>query len=119
MGDRRMAEIKLRDGSLYVYTHSGGNALPDVAKAAILAAKPRWGDEPYVTRILVDQLTKAGRDRETGYGLMLRASAEDFYNDDSPSVIIDLATQVLTIIDLHSATRLTTTFRDLWDAVKV
>ena len=89
MGDRAMAQIKVEGGSLYVYTHWAGHALPDDAKAAIMAARDRWDDEPYATRIIVDQLTKEGRDSVTGFGLMLKPAAEDSYNNDKPSVIID------------------------------
>jgi hypothetical protein len=98
MGDRAMAEVKVSDGSFYIYTHWGGHDLPEDAKAAIKYAEPRWDDEAYATRIIVDQLTKRGRDQETGYGLMLKPSAEDEYNRDNPSVIIDLVNQKLEII---------------------
>jgi hypothetical protein len=97
MGDRAMAEIKTTDGSLYIYTHWGGHDLPESAKEAIVKAKPRWDDEPYAVRILVDQLTKEGRDEETGFGLMLKPNAEDEYNNDNPSVVIDLPEQKLLI----------------------
>ena len=97
MGDRAMAEIKTEGGSLYVYTHWGGNELPRKAEAAIARAKPRWDDLPYATRIIVDQLTIEGRDEETGFGLMLAPSAEDGYNADHPSVIIDLLSQSLEV----------------------
>lgn len=96
MGDRAMAEIKMDGGSLYVYTHWSGCDLPDNAKSAVLAAKPRWDDEAYAVRIIVDQLTKEARDQETGCGLMLKPNAEDEYNSDSPSVIIDLSSQTIT-----------------------
>lgn len=89
MGDRRMAEIKTSEGSLYFYTHWQGSKLPAMALAAVERAKPRLGDEPYWVRIVVDQLTKDGRDQETGFGLMLKPSCEDEYNRDRPSVIID------------------------------
>ncbi len=92
-----MAEIKTSDGSLYVYTHWGGNDLPEDAKKAVITAKPRWDDEPYATRIIVDQLTKRERDQENGCGLMLKPDAEDEYNHDKPSVIIDLITKTLNI----------------------
>lgn len=98
MGDRAMAEIKTEDGSLYVYTHWGGKDLPEDAKRAILQAKPRWGDDPYAVRIIVDQLIKEGRDQETGFGLMLKPLAEDEYNHDDPSVVIDLVAKELLII---------------------
>ena len=98
MGDRAMAEVKTRAGSLYVYTHWGGASLPGDAKDAIRTAKPRWDDEPYATRIIVDQLIKEGRDEETGFGLMLKPDAKDGYNSDSPSVIIDIPSKTLTTI---------------------
>lgn len=97
MGDRAMAEVKTEGGSLFVYTHWGGSSLPEDAKHAIMAAKPRWDDYPYATRIIVDQLTKQGRDEEAGFGLMLTPGAEDGYNNDKPSVIIDLLTKKLII----------------------
>lgn len=98
MGDRRMAEIKTENGSLYVYVHSHGFELPDMARDAVSSAAPRLGDEPYWTRIVVDQLTKDGRDRQTGFGLMLKPNAEDEYNNDKPSVIIDSADGSVTVI---------------------
>ncbi len=96
MGDRAMAEIKTQGGSLYVYSHWDGFDLPERSKEAIRVAKPRWDDYPYGTRIIVDQLTKEGRDKETGLGLMLAPDAEDQYNNDEPSVIIDLLKRTFT-----------------------
>ncbi len=97
MGDRRIAEIRVpisseeeETKSLYVYTHGDGYVFDQMAKAAIVAAAPRWGDTPYATRIIVDQLIKGGRDKETGYGLMMEPRGEDSYNGDKPSIIIDL-----------------------------
>ena len=100
MGDRAMAQIKTSDGSLYVYTHWGGHNLPESAKHSISSAMSRinMADESYATRIIVDQLTKKGRDQETGFGLMLKPDAEDEYNNDQPSVIIDLLSQTLIIV---------------------
>lgn len=92
MGDRAMAEIKTSEGSLYFYTHWYGNKLPKIAKTALKRASSRIGDDTYALRIVVDQLIALTgcRDQETGAGLMLLPSAEDEYNDDKPSVIIDL-----------------------------
>jgi hypothetical protein len=98
MGDRAMVEVRVVDGSFYIYTHWGGHSLPEDAKEAIKVAEPRWDDESYAARIIVDQLTKGGRDRETGYGILLKPHAEDEYNHDNPSVVIDLVKQELTVI---------------------
>ena len=99
MGDRRMAEIRTKAGSLYVYTHWGGGSFPDMARAAVLAARPRWNDAPYATRIIVDKLTMKGRDLSFGYGLLLEPDAEDSYNADEPSIIIDLVSRAITVFN--------------------
>jgi hypothetical protein len=91
MGDRRMLEIRTSEGSLYVYTHWCGAVFEEMANDACDNARDRWNDEPYALRILVDQLTKPGRDKDTGFGLMLTPSAEDEYNHfGQPSLLIDL-----------------------------
>lgn len=106
MGDRRIAEIRFpisgEEGetkSLYVYTHWEGYRFDQMAKDAIVAANPRWGDTAYEARIIVDQLTKGGRDKESGYGLMVQPECEDSYNNDQPSIIIDLDARTLEVID--------------------
>lgn len=98
MGDRRMAEIKTEGGSIYLYSHWGGYRLPDTAKAAIVTARPRWNDQSYGVRIIIDQIFKDLRDSETGGGIMLKPNAEDEYNGDKPSVIIDMLNRSLTVI---------------------
>lgn len=101
MGDRRMAEIRTKDGSLYVYSHYG-STMDEDAEDAIKAAEPRWDDVPYATRIIVDQLTKKlGNTTEIDYGLMVGPDAEDEYNSGQPSIVIDLHEQTLTIVDNH------------------
>jgi hypothetical protein len=98
MGDRAISEVKLEKGSIYIYTHWGGFDLPKVAQEAIVSAEPRWDDEPYAAHIIIDQLIKEGRDSETGIGIMLEAGAEDEYNNDSPSAVIDIPNRTLKII---------------------
>ncbi|KKN21988.1 hypothetical protein LCGC14_0919930 [marine sediment metagenome] len=92
MGDRAVAEIKVKDGSLYFYTHWCGSELPKFAEIVLKSAAPRIDDDPYALRIVVDGLIKltGTRDSETGSGLLLHPNVEDSYNDDKPSVIIDL-----------------------------
>lgn len=92
MGDRAMAEIKVDNGSLYFYTHWCGHKLPKIAERALEEANPRQGDYPYALKIVVDYLIKesGSRDSETGAGIMLGPDAEDEYNNDNPSVVIDL-----------------------------
>lgn len=104
MGDRRTAELQMEKGSLFLYTHWGGSEFPEMARAAIERAKPRLGDEAYYVRILVDELTKLGRDQETGFGLAIGLTSpfEDEYNNDQPSIIIDCSTGYLIVHDRTS-----------------
>lgn len=91
MGDRAMAEIKTEDGSIYFYTHWTGAYLVRDCEVALAKARPRQGD-PYATRIVIDHLIMASgsRDSETGSAIMLTPNAEDEYNDNYPSVLVDL-----------------------------
>jgi len=59
--------------NLNVYAHWDGTESVAIMQAAIKAAMPRikTRDTSYATRILVDQLTKHGRDSETGYGIYI------------------------------------------------
>lgn len=92
MGDRAMAQIKVGGNSLYFYTHWAGGELPEAAEKAVAAARPRKGDDSYALKIVVDTLIKecGSRDSETGGGLMFSPNAEDEYNGDNPSVVIDV-----------------------------
>lgn len=92
MGDRAMAEIRVGDGSLYFYTHWTGHRLRQQAEEALKLAKPRIGDDSYATKIVLDSLIESSgaRDQQTGAGVMLNPDCEDEYNNDQPSVLIDL-----------------------------
>lgn len=105
MGDRAMCEIKTSEGSLFVYTHWCGSVLPEMAAAAVKAAKGRLDGDPYGVRIIVDQLTKPGRDETTGFGIMLKPNCEDEYNDNKPSVVIDAETGGITVLGKHKAAK--------------
>ena len=73
--------------------------MPRDAALAVVAAGDRWSDEPYAARIIVDQLTKQSRDATTGHGLMVSPSAEDEYNNNRPSIIIDLTDKSFEVIE--------------------
>ena len=100
MGDRRIAEIKDGEGSLFFYTHSAGHGLPAIAREALEIAKSRKTDTPYAFRRVVDHLIKAtgSRDSETGSGLEFHPYSEDEYGD-APSVIIDLQQWSVTALE--------------------
>lgn len=87
-----MARIIVPEGSVYFYTHWCGAELPQHAEMALSAARPRLGDDAYALRIVLDVLIResGSRDEETGSGIMLSPDAEDGYNNNKPSVEIDL-----------------------------
>jgi len=99
MGDRAMAQIKVGGNSLYFYTHWAGGELPEAAEKAVAAARPRMGDDAYALKIVVDTLLKesGSRDSETGAGLMFGPHAEDEYNHNEPSVVIDLQSMTVRV----------------------
>jgi len=104
MGDRAMAQIKTEAGSLYFYTHWAGSELPQAANEAVNLARPRMGDDAYALKIVVDSLIKSSgsRDSETGGALMFGPDAEDEYNRDKPSVLIDLSTMSVEVFGKHT-----------------
>jgi hypothetical protein len=61
--------------NLHIYAHWDGTESVAIMQNAIKAAMPRikMNDTSYAVRILVDQLTKHGRDSETGYGIYIGA----------------------------------------------
>ena len=92
MGDRRIAEIRTEEGSLYFYTHSTGFALVGDARRALESATPRKEDFSYALRIVVDQLIKSAgsRDSELNSGLMFIPRGEDEYGGNPHSGVIDM-----------------------------
>ena len=59
--------------NINVYAHWDGDESVAIMQSALSAAMPRikMGDVSYATRIIIDQLTKDGRDSETGYGIYI------------------------------------------------
>lgn len=72
MGDRANVRIQTgqnREQAVFLYTHWGGESLPQTVQAALKAAKSRWGDAPYSARILFSQIVGDRWTEETGFGL--------------------------------------------------
>ena len=59
------------DQNIHVYSHWDGEDGENLLVNAVTVAMPRLntGDISYATRIIIDQLTKDGRDEEVGYGI--------------------------------------------------
>ena len=67
--------------NINVYAHWDGDESVALMQSAIKAAIPRikMGDHSYAVRIIIDQLTKHGRDSETGYGIYV---GEEVYMEE-------------------------------------
>ena len=76
---------------LALYSHWGETTWREDLANALEKARPRWNDDSYALRIIIDQLTKDSRDSETGYGIFL-CPAEEIVLLDFP-VIIDMQAQ--------------------------
>ena len=84
-------KTNLDEPYLVLYSHWGETEWRKDLAQALDFARPRWTDDSYCLRIIIDQLTKDGRDSETGFGLFLAKQNElDFL--DYP-VIIDIQAQ--------------------------
>jgi hypothetical protein len=80
--------------NIVLYSHWGETTWREDLALALTAAKKRtdMGDVPYALRIVIDQLTKDGRDSETGFGIYV-ANADASYMDEV--VEIDFTTQMV------------------------
>lgn len=79
MGTSGLCELRsINAGTLWVYWHYDAYNLPDAARKAFEKASPRRGGSTYWLRIMVDQLTKLGRDKENGFGLLIPSIADSF-----------------------------------------
>jgi len=80
--------------NLVLYSHWGETSWREDLSAALRAAKRRidMGDIPYSTRIIMDQLTKEGRDEETGFGIYLANANQEYWDT---TVEIDMTTQMV------------------------
>ena len=95
MGARINYCFKVDEGDVYVYlySHWGETTWRQDLAQALETARPRWSDDNYCLRIIVDQLSKSGRDSETGYGLGL-VQESDILLMDYP-VIVDVLSQTI------------------------
>jgi hypothetical protein len=87
--------------NLVLYSHWGETTWREDLVNALVAAKPRldMSDISYATRIIIDQLTKDGRDQQTGYGIYLAHPDLDYADT---VVEIDMTTQMINDNGWHS-----------------
>jgi len=70
MGDRANFGFKDSKGdTIFLYGHWAGHGMLERLANAVEAARPRWTDESYATRICVSQMINEDWKSETGWGL--------------------------------------------------
>jgi menaquinone-dependent protoporphyrinogen IX oxidase len=70
MGDRTNTVFRMADGSdIVLYQHWGGENMMHNLATALDAARSRWNDESYATRIIISNLIGDNWASETGYGI--------------------------------------------------
>ena len=74
MGDRANFGFKDRNGDVIVlYGHWAGFEMMSQLANAIEAARPRWNDEAYATRIAISNLVGDSWRETTGWGLSINS----------------------------------------------
>ena len=69
MGDRVNIKMEYSEGGpIYFYSHWGGSEIKQTLAEA-LARKERWGDEPYLARIIFSTMIQDQVLTETGFGI--------------------------------------------------
>lgn len=89
MGDRANFGFKQANGeTIVLYGHWAGHDMLANLASAVEAARPRWTDESYATRICVSQLVGEQWSDETGWGL----SVNRILDNEHKIAIIDWST---------------------------
>lgn len=94
MGARTNFELKDAKGSVWLYSHWGGDTKVEDLANALAKAEPRWTDPTYAMRIVVSQLIGDQWNDTTGYGLSSYEHGEESYlpicvNFDTETVTYD------------------------------
>jgi hypothetical protein len=95
MGARTNFELRDSKGSVWLYSHWGGDTKITDLQHALAKAEPRWTDTSYAMRIVVSQLIGSDWDSETGYGLSSFECGEESYDP----IIVDFTGEIVTYQD--------------------
>jgi len=78
MGDRANFGFKDRKGdTVFLYGHWAGHRMLENLANAVEAARPRWNDETYATRIAISHLINDEWKSETGWGISINTLADN------------------------------------------
>jgi hypothetical protein len=87
MGSRTNYEMQDEKGSVWLYSHWGGDDKSSHFAGALQHAKPRWGDTPYAIRMAISYLIQDNLLGDTGYGITSYESGEESYDPLSANFV--------------------------------
>lgn len=87
MGARTNFELKDSAGSVWLYSHWGGDNKSTDFAYALEHARPRWNDTPYAIRMVISYFIKDSIMGDTGYGITSYESGEESYDPLSADFI--------------------------------
>lgn len=96
MGDRMVVGFQANKAAapVWLYSHWGGYSREEDLAKALEAAKPRWSDDAYATRIAISQIVGDEWDSELGFGIT--AGERSFCLPDYDDVyLVDWSRQVV------------------------
>jgi hypothetical protein len=87
MGARTNFELQDGRGSVWLYSHWGGDTKANDLALALEHAEPRWGDTSYAVRMVISYLIKDSLMADTGYGISSYESGEESYEPISVNFV--------------------------------
>jgi hypothetical protein len=96
MGDRANFGFKQsNDNTIFLYGHWAGHRMLENLANAVEAARPRWTDESYATRIAISHLINDEWKSETGWGISVNQLADN----EHKVPIINWAAKTFTLME--------------------
>lgn len=93
MGDRGNICMEMNDGGrVFFYSHWTGRELPETLKSALVRGKNRWNDEPYLARIIFNEMTTGYELEETGFGISTYET-----DNNHPTIYVSVEKQTVTV----------------------
>jgi hypothetical protein len=78
MGDRaNFGFVQPNGNTIVLYGHWAGHQMLGKLADAVIAARPRWNDSSYATRIAISQLIGDQWNMETGWGLQVNERSDN------------------------------------------
>lgn len=88
MGNRANVCIKSSEAEtpVFFYTHWNGSNLPNVVAEGLRLGRSRWGDTPYLSRIIFCKMIEGDEGGLTGYGISTTVQDNEY---NRPILVVD------------------------------